>query len=159
MNVLHVAGARPNFMKVAPVLRALAARGVDNFLVHTGQHYDRTMSDAFFDDLGLPVPDVHLEVGSGTHAQQTARIMERIEPVLENERPDLTVVVGDVNSTIAAALVCAKLGLPVAHVEPGPRSFGPGVPEEVNRIATYHRSALRFTTAPEAQPTLARDGL
>jgi len=159
MKVLHVAGARPNFMKVAPVLRALDARGVGNVLVHTGQHYDRTMSDAFFDDLGLPVPDVHLEVGSGTHAQQTARIMERIEPVLENERPDLTVVVGDVNSTIAAALVCAKLGLPVAHVEAGLRSFDRSMPEEINRILTDQLSDLLFTTSPEAERNLVHEGI
>src|SRR5437867_7695829 len=147
MKVLHVAGARPNFMKVAPVLRSLDARGVTNVLVHTGQHYDRTMSDAFFDDLGLPAPDVHLEVGSGTHAEQTARIMERIEPVLEKESPDLTVVVGDVNSTMAAALVCVKLLLPVAHVEAGLRSFDRTMPEEINRLVTDQVSDLLFTTS------------
>src|SRR5207247_7081466 len=102
MRVLHVAGARPNFMKVAPVLRALGARGVENILIHTGQHYDPSMSAAFFDDLGLPEPDEHLEVGSGSHAEQTARVMERLEPVLVERRPDLVVVVGDVNSTFAA---------------------------------------------------------
>src|SRR2546428_10299078 len=112
MKVLHVAGARPNFMKVAPVLRALDRRGVTDVLVHTGQHYDPNMSDTFFEDLGLPEPDVYLEVGSGSHAAQTARVMERIEPVLLSEKPDLAVVVGDVNSTLAAALVCAKLLVP-----------------------------------------------
>jgi len=159
LKVLHVAGARPNFMKVAPVLRALAERRVDNILVHTGQHYDRSMSAAFFEDLGLPEPDVHLEVGSGSHAEQTARIMERIEPVLIDHAPDLTVVVGDVNSTIGAALVCAKLLLPVAHVEAGLRSFDRTMPEEINRILTDQLSDLLFTTSPEAEENLSREGI
>src|SRR5438270_13863405 len=143
-------------MKVAPVLRALAERRVDNILVHTGQHYDRSRSAAFFEDLGLPEPDVHLEVGSGSHAEQTARIMERIEPVLIDHAPDLTVVVGDVNSTIGAALVCAKLLLPVAHVEAGLRSFDRTMPEEINRILTDQLSDLLFTTSPEAEENLSR---
>jgi UDP-N-acetylglucosamine 2-epimerase (non-hydrolysing) len=159
VKVLHVAGARPNFMKVAPVLRSLAERGVENVLVHTGQHYDRSMSAAFFEDLGLPEPDVHLEVGSGSHAEQTARIMERIEPVLIEHQPDLTVVVGDVNSTIGAALVCAKLLLPVAHVEAGLRSFDRTMPEEINRILTDQLSELLFTTSPEAEENLMREGI
>jgi UDP-N-acetylglucosamine 2-epimerase (non-hydrolysing) len=159
MRVLHVAGARPNFMKVAPVLRALDARGVQNVLVHTGQHYDRNMSESFFEDLGLPEPDVHLEVGSGSHAAQTARIMEKIEPVLEQQRPDLTIVVGDVNSTIAAAIVCSKLLLPVAHVEAGLRSFDRTMPEEINRVLTDAISDHLFTTSPEAEDNLAREGV
>ena len=159
MRVLHVAGARPNFMKVAPVLRALEARGVSNVLVHTGQHYDPSMSAAFFDDLGLPEPDVHLEVGSGSHAEQTARVMERLEPVLAEIRPDLVVVVGDVNSTLAATIVCAKLLIPVAHVEAGLRSFDRTMPEEVNRVLTDQLSDLLFTTSPEAFENLIREGV
>jgi len=158
MKVLHVAGARPNFMKVAPVIRALADRGVHNILVHTGQHYDTTMSAAFFDDLGLPEADVHLEVGSGTHAEQTAKVMERIEPVLGDDRPDLTVVVGDVNSTLAASIVCAKLQLPLAHVEAGLRSFDRTMPEEINRLLTDQLSDLLFITSPEAEENLRREG-
>jgi UDP-N-acetylglucosamine 2-epimerase (non-hydrolysing) len=146
-------------MKVAPVLRALRERGVDNILVHTGQHYDPQMSAAFFEDLGLPEPDVHLEVGSGSHAAQTARIMERIEPVLEDAKPDLTVVVGDVNSTIASTLVCAKLLLPVAHVEAGLRSFDRTMPEEINRLLTDQLADLLFTTSPEAKDNLMREGI
>jgi UDP-N-acetylglucosamine 2-epimerase (non-hydrolysing) len=159
MKILHVAGARPNFMKVAPVLRALDERRVQNILVHTGQHYDRGLSEAFFADLGLPEPDVHLEVGSGTHAEQTARIMERIEPVLIDRQPDLVVVVGDVNSTIAASLVAVKLGIPVAHVESGLRSFDRTMPEEINRILTDQISTLLFTTSPEAEDNLVREGV
>jgi UDP-N-acetylglucosamine 2-epimerase (non-hydrolysing) len=159
MRVLHVAGARPNFMKVAPVLRALGERGVSNVLVHTGQHYDTAMSSAFFDDLGLPEPDVHLEVGSGSHAAQTARVMERIEPVLFERRPDLVMVVGDVNSTLAAAIVAAKLWIPVAHVEAGLRSFDRTMPEEINRVLTDQVSTLLFTTSPEAEENLRREGV
>ena len=158
MKVLHVAGARPNFMKVAPTLRALADRGARNVLVHTGQHYDTAMSAAFFDDLGLPEPDVHLEVGSGSHAAQTAKVMERIEPVLAEERPDVTVVVGDVNSTLAASIVCAKLRLPLAHVEAGLRSFDRAMPEEINRVLTDQLSDLLFITSPEAEENLNREG-
>jgi len=158
MKVLHVAGARPNFMKVAPTLRALADRGARNVLVHTGQHYDTAMSAAFFDDLGLPEPDVHLEVGSGSHAAQTAKVMERIEPVLAEERPDLTVVVGDVNSTLAASIVCAKLRLRLAHVEAGLRSFDRAMPEEINRVLTDQLSDLLFITSPEAEENLKREG-
>ena len=159
MRVLHVAGARPNFMKVAPVLRALEERGVENVLVHTGQHYDASMSAAFFDDLGLPEPDVHLEVGSGSHAEQTARVMERIEPVLVERHPDLVMVVGDVNSTLAAAIVAAKLWIPVAHVEAGLRSFDRTMPEEINRVLTDQISEILFTTSPEAEENLRREGV
>ena len=158
MKVLCIAGARPNFMKVAPVLRALDERGVEAPLVHTGQHYDPAMSAAFFADLGLREPDVHLEVGSATHAVQTARVMERLEPVLEERRPDLVVVVGDVNSTLAGALVCAKIGMPVAHVEAGLRSFDRTMPEEINRVLTDQVSDLLFTTSPEAEENLKNEG-
>jgi UDP-N-acetylglucosamine 2-epimerase (non-hydrolysing) len=159
MKVLTIAGARPNFMKVAPVLRALAERGVDASLVHTGQHYDPAMSAAFFSDLGLREPDVHLEVGSASHAVQTARVMERLEPVVGEREPDLVVVVGDVNSTLAGALVCAKLGVAVAHVEAGLRSFDRTMPEEINRVLTDQVSDLLFTTSPEAETNLLREGV
>ncbi len=159
MRVLHVAGARPNFMKVAPVLRALGERGATNVLVHTGQHYDPSMSAAFFDDLGLPEPDVHLAVGSGTHGEQTARVMERLEPVVAQEEPDLVIVVGDVNSTLAAAIVCAKGHVPVAHVEAGLRSFDRTMPEEINRVLTDQLADLLFTTSPEAAGNLRDEGV
>ena len=137
MHFLHVVGARPNFMKVAPVMRALAARqGVRQTLVHTGQHYDQNMSDVFFRELEIPEPDFNLAVGSGTHAEQTGQIMLRFEPVVVEQKPDWVLVYGDVNSTIAAALVCAKLQIPVAHVEAGLRSFDRSMPEEINRLLT-----------------------
>src|SRR4051812_11289515 len=132
MKILHVVGARPNFMKVAPILAELRRHaGVEQVLVHTGQHYDEKMSDVFFQDLGMPAPDVHLGVGSGSHAQQTAKVMIAIEPVLLEHRPDVVVVAGDVNSTIAVALVAAKLGIRIAHVEAGLRSRDWTMPEEV----------------------------
>jgi len=163
MKALLVAGARPNFMKVAPILAALRAAGHLPVLVHTGQHYDASMSDAFFRDLGLPPPDHHLEVGAGTHAVQTARIMERFEPVLEAERPDWVVVVGDVNSTLACALVAAKLrpalGCRVAHVEAGLRSGDWAMPEEVNRVLTDRLADLLLTPSLDAHPNLAREGI
>jgi len=159
MNVLHVVGARPNFMKSAPIIAALSYRGVTNVLVHTGQHYDPEMSDAFFDDLGLRDADVHLEVGSASHARQSAMVMERIEPVILERAPDLVVVVGDVNSTLAAALVCAKLLVPLAHVEAGLRSFDRTMPEEVNRVVTDQLSDLLFITSPEAEDNLVREGV
>src|SRR5258707_15445683 len=121
MKLLHVVGARPNFPKLAPVFRAAHAREIPQRVIHTGQHYDDALSTSFFDDLGIPAPDLNLEVGSGTHGVQTARIMERIEPVLAAERPDWLLVYGDVNSTAAAALVAAKLGVRIAHVEAGLR--------------------------------------
>ena len=124
MKVLHIVGARPNFMKVAPVLNALKVRpGVNQILVHTGQHYDAGMSDVFFEQLDLPAPDLNLAIGSGTHAWQTAEIMTRLEPVVVESRPDMVLVYGDVNSTVASALVCAKLRVPVAHFKAGLRSF------------------------------------
>src|SRR6202521_3015321 len=122
MRIVHVIGARPNFMKAAPVIRALSAFPVEQIVVHTGQHYDFNMSDVFFQQLGIPIPDVNLKVGPGSHAQQTAEIISRFEPVVEEHGPDWVVVYGDVNSTVAAALVCTKLLFPIAHVEAGLRS-------------------------------------
>ncbi|MCS7039818.1 MAG: UDP-N-acetylglucosamine 2-epimerase, partial [Anaerolineae bacterium] len=137
LEILHVVGARPNFMKAAPVMRALAGYGhVRQTLVHTGQHYDANMSDVFFAQLGLPEPTVNLGVGSGSHAVQTAQIMLRFEAVVAGQRPDWVVVYGDVNSTVAVALVCAKRLIPVAHVEAGLRSFDRTMPEEINRVLT-----------------------
>lgn len=163
MRVLVVAGARPNFMKVAPILRALKAVGAEGILVHTGQHYDARMSDAFFRDLGLPAPDFHLGVGSGTHARQTARVMEAFEPVLLDVRPDWVVVVGDVNSTLACALVAAKLkqetGCRIAHVEAGLRSGDWRMPEEVNRVLTDRLSDLLLTPSPDALSNLLAEGI
>jgi UDP-N-acetylglucosamine 2-epimerase (non-hydrolysing) len=158
-----VAGARPNFMKVAPVLSALTAEGHTGILVHTGQHYDEQMSDAFFRDLGLPEPHHYLEVGSGTHAAQTARVMLAFEPVLRSERPDWVVVVGDVNSTLACALVAAKLreelGCRIAHVEAGLRSNDWRMPEEVNRVLTDRLSDLLLTPSRDALPNLTAEGI
>ena len=163
MNVLVVAGARPNFMKVAPILAALRSSGHRAILVHTGQHYDAAMSDRFFSDLGMAPPDHHLEVGSGTHAQQTARIMERFEPVLVAERPDWVVVVGDVNSTLACALVASKLrhelGCRIAHVEAGLRSNDWRMPEEVNRVLTDRLSDLLLLPSRDALPNLIAEGI
>jgi UDP-N-acetylglucosamine 2-epimerase (non-hydrolysing) len=159
-RILHVVGARPNFMKIAPVIRALSdAGGVEQRLVHTGQHYDDRMARIFFDELGLPQPDRDLEVGSGTQAEQTAAVMVRFEGVLEEERPDLVVVVGDVNSTLAATLVAAKAGVPLAHVEAGLRSFDLSMPEEINRIVTDRLSALLFTPSRDADENLRREGV
>lgn len=163
MKVLLVAGARPNFMKVAPVLFALQRNGHQPILVHTGQHYDARMSDAFFVDLGLPEPNHHLGVGSGTHAQQTARVIEAFEPVLLAERPEWLVVVGDVNSTLACALVGAKLrhdvGCRIAHVEAGLRSNDWRMPEEVNRVLTDRLSDLLLTPSRDADENLGREGI
>ena len=154
-----VAGARPNFMKLAPVDRALRARGgVDIRLVHTGQHYDHAMSATFLDELGLPVPDVDLEAGSGTHGAQTARILERYEALLLEARPDATVVFGDVNSTLACALAAAKLHVPVVHVEAGLRSHDRAMPEEINRVLTDALADLLLVTDPVGVENLAREG-
>ena len=163
MRVLVVAGARPNFMKVAPILRALTRESHEAVLVHTGQHYDARMSDAFFRDLELPEPDAHLGVGSGSHAQQTARVMEAFEPVLRELRPDWVVVVGDVNSTLACALVASKLrgelGCRIAHVEAGLRSRDWRMPEEVNRVLTDRLSDLLLTPSHDAHPNLLAEGI
>jgi UDP-N-acetylglucosamine 2-epimerase (non-hydrolysing) len=157
--VLHVTGARPNFPKAAPVLRALTARRVPQRLLHTGQHYDEQMSEVFFRQLGLPAPDINLGVGSGGHARQTAAIMIGLEDVLTDLRPALVVVYGDVNSTVAAALVAGKLGIPVAHVEAGLRSFDRTMPEEINRVVTDRLSDLLFATSPEAMAHLGNEGV
>lgn len=158
-NVVHIVGARPNFMKAAPVLRALERRGIPQRLVHTGQHYDAGMSDVFFSDLGLPEPDLNLGVGSGSQASQTAAIMVAIEGAFTEMAPALVVVYGDVNSTLAAALVAAKLGLPVAHVEAGLRSFDDSMPEEINRRVTDLLSDLLFVTCPEGVTNLRATGV
>lgn len=157
--VLHVVGARPNFMKAAPVLRAVEALGFPQRLLHTGQHYDSAMSEVFFRDLELPKPDVSLGVGSGSHAVQTAAIMVALERVLVADAPRLVIVYGDVNSTLAAAVVCAKLGIPVAHVEAGLRSFDRSMPEEINRLVTDALSELLFVTSPEGMHNLANEGI
>lgn len=160
MRITHIVGARPNFMKAAPVMAALEKRGgVSQSLVHTGQHYDANMSGVFFRQLGLPEPDVNLEVGSGSHAVQTAEIMVRIEKLLEVQRPDWLIVYGDVNSTLASALVCAKMSIPVAHVEAGLRSFDRTMPEEINRLLTDQVSDLLFTPSEDGNENLLREGV
>jgi UDP-N-acetylglucosamine 2-epimerase (non-hydrolysing) len=160
MHILHVVGARPNFMKAAPVLHALRTRpGMRQTLVHTGQHYDKNLSDVFFSQLEIPAPDVNLGVGSSTHARQTADIMTGLEPVLLERKPDIVLVYGDVNSTVAAALVCAKLLIPVAHVEAGLRSFDRTMPEEVNRIVTDRLADLLFTPSEDGDENLLREGV
>ena len=157
--VLHVIGARPNFPKFAPVWSALDSTGVQQFLVHSGQHYDGRMSATFFAELSIPEPDVNLGVGSGSHAQQTAAVMVGLEPVLMQERPDLVCVYGDINSTLGAALTAAKLAFPIAHVESGLRSFDRQMPEELNRVLTDQLSELLFTTSSEAQANLENEGI
>jgi UDP-N-acetylglucosamine 2-epimerase (non-hydrolysing) len=158
-KIVHVVGARPNYMKTAPLMRQMAHHpgAFEQVLVHTGQHYDYRMSEVFFEHLGMPQPDVHLGVGSGSHAQQTARVMQAFEPVLLERRPDWVVVVGDVNSTLACALTAAKLGLRVAHVEAGLRSFDRTMPEETNRVLTDQVSDLLFTPSSEANENLRRE--
>ncbi len=159
MHVLHVVGARPNFMKVAPLMRALQPRGVLQTLVHTGQHYDANMSDVFFTQLAMAAPDLNLGVGSGSHAAQTAEIMTRFEPVLLERKPDLVLVYGDVNSTVAAALVCSKLSVRVGHVEAGLRSFDRSMPEEINRLVTDQLADLLFTPSEDGDVNLQREGI
>ncbi|RYP87780.1 UDP-N-acetylglucosamine 2-epimerase (non-hydrolyzing) [Nocardioides guangzhouensis] len=157
--VVHVTGARPNFPKAAPVVAALARAGVDQRLVHTGQHYDERMSEVFFRQLGLPEPDVDLGVGSGSQATQTAAAMVALEELFTAAPPRVVVVYGDVNSTLAAALVAAKLQIPVAHVEAGLRSFDTTMPEEVNRLVTDRLSDLLFATSPDAVAHLGNEGI
>ena len=160
MHIIHVVGARPNFMKAAPVLAALGRfPQVKQTLVHTGQHYDANMSDIFFQQLEMPAPDLNLEVGSGSHAQQTAEIMSRLEPVLLERQPDLLLVYGDVNSTMASAVVCSKLLVRVGHVEAGLRSRDRTMPEEINRLITDQLSDLLFTPSPDGDENLAREGI
>lgn len=168
LKLLLVAGARPNFMKVAPLIKACAARNskpqngaprLECKLVHTGQHYDARMSDVFFRELGIPAPDVNLEVGSGSHAAQTAQVMLKFEPILLAEKPDWLVVVGDVNSTVACTLVASKLGIKVAHVEAGLRSFDRTMPEEINRLVTDSIADLLLTPSADADENLRREGV
>jgi UDP-N-acetylglucosamine 2-epimerase (non-hydrolysing) len=160
VNIFHIVGARPNFMKVAPVLNALRAHeNVVQTLIHTGQHYDVNMSDVFFQQLGIPVPDVNLAVGSGSHATQTAEIMIRLEPVILDRQPDIALVYGDVNSTVATVLVCAKLGVRVGHVEAGLRSFDRTMPEEINRLVTDQLADLLFTPSEDGDQNLRREGI
>jgi UDP-N-acetylglucosamine 2-epimerase (non-hydrolysing) len=160
-RVLIVAGARPNFVKIAPIAAELArfSGEFEQTLVHTGQHYDEKLSRVFFEELSIPRPDVNLEVGSGSHAQQTAAVMAAFEPVLIERRPDLVMVVGDVNSTIACALVACKLGIRIAHVEAGLRSYDRTMPEEINRVLTDQISDLLFTTEEAAAGNLQREGI
>src|SRR4029078_807051 len=161
LKIINVVGARPNFMKVAPMVAAMKKRPTEflPLVVHTGQHYDASMSDAFFGDLDLPEPDVHLGVGSGSHAVQTAAVMERFEPVVLKEKPDWVIVVGDVNSTIACALVCVKLGIKVAHVEAGLRSRERTLTEEINPLLTRQIAVLLSTPSPDADENLVAEGI
>ena len=160
-RILCVVGARPNFMKMAPIMAALSALRpqVEVKLVHTGQHYDVAMNHQYFEALGIPAPDINLEVGSGSHAQQTAEVMKKFEPALDEVRPTAVLVVGDVNSTIACALVAAKKGVPVIHVEAGLRSFDRAMPEEINRVLTDQISDLLFTTEESGEENLLREGV
>ena len=161
LKILNIVGARPNFIKIAPIVRRMQRRENEfkPLIVHTGQHYDRAMSDSFFADLGIPEPDFHLEVGSASHAVQTAKIMTAFEPIVLQEKPDWVLVVGDVNSTIACALVCAKLGVKIAHVEAGLRSRDRSMPEEINRILTDSISDLLLTTSQDADENLKSEGI
>src|SRR5450759_3594186 len=158
MHILHVVGARPNFMKAAPVHRALASRGVRQTLVHTGQHYDALMSDDILGERGLPAPDVNLGVGSGSHARQTGQVMIAMEPHLLQFAPDLVLVYGDVNSTMATTLAAVKLGIPVGHVEAGLRSGDRTMPEEINRLVTDRLSRWLFTPSHDGDANLLREG-
>jgi UDP-N-acetylglucosamine 2-epimerase (non-hydrolysing) len=161
MRIVHVLGTRPNVVKMAPVIAATRERfgAPSSVIVHTGQHYDRAMSEIFIEELGVPEPDHLLGVGSGTHAEQTARVLERLEPVLREERPDLVLVPGDVNSTLAASLCAARLGIAVGHVESGLRSFDRTMPEEINRIVADHLSELLFLHCAEAEENLSAEGV
>jgi UDP-N-acetylglucosamine 2-epimerase (non-hydrolysing) len=165
MKIISVVGARPNFMKIAPIAEAISEsnmiskRKIKNMIVHTGQHYDEKMSRLFFEELGIPRPDVNLEVGSLSHAAQTAEIMKRFEPIIEENEPDYLLVVGDVNSTIACALVAVKVGVKVIHVEAGLRSFDRSMPEEINRILTDAISDVLFITERNAEENLLREGI
>jgi UDP-N-acetylglucosamine 2-epimerase (non-hydrolysing) len=159
MKIVHVVGARPNFMKMAPVFNALKKYPAKQLIIHTGQHYSQNMSDIFFEELGINPPDINLQVGSGSHANQVAQIMMKFEEVMLKENPDLIVVYGDVNSTMAAALVGAKLGIKIAHVEAGLRSFDLSMPEEINRIVTDRLSSLFFIHSPEAEENLLKENV
>ncbi len=159
-KLLFVAGGRPNFMKIAPMFKALKGKPVKNVLVHTGQHYDYNLSGVFFKELGLPEPDYNLEVGSASHAKQTAAILEKIEPILlKDEKPDIVMVSGDMNSTLAVALAAAKLQIPVAHLQAGWRSYDRRMPEEINRTITDHLSSLLFPETYECVNNLKKEGI
>src|SRR4051812_2039032 len=159
-KLVHIVGARPNFMKAAPLVFALKGHALfQQKLVHTGQHYDANMSDVFFTQLGMPLPDVNLNAGSGSHAVQTAQIMIKLDELFQAERPDCVIVYGDVNSTVAAALVCAKLQIKVAHVEAGLRSFDLSMPEEINRMVTDRLADLLFTPSEDGDRNLQREGV
>lgn len=157
--ICNIVGARPNFIKMAPVVHEIERRGIPQLFLHTGQHYDPKMSAVFFNELDMPKPDIYLGVGSGTHAEQTARVMEKFEKVCSNQQIDLVVVAGDVNSTLACALTASKLHIPVAHVESGLRSFDRRMPEEINRILTDHISDLLFVTEKSGEENLRREGI
>lgn len=161
ISILCIVGARPNFMKIAPIMAAFAKLEpkVQVSLVHTGQHYDVAMNHQYFEALGIPAPDINLEVGSGSHAEQTAEVMRRFEPALDAQKPSAILVVGDVNSTIACALVAAKKGIPVIHVEAGLRSFDRAMPEEINRVLTDQISDILFTTERSGRDNLLREGI
>lgn len=160
VNILSVVGARPNFVKIAPIVAEIARHPhLSGRLVHTGQHFDDAMSDAFFRDLDLPAPDIHLGVGGGTHAEQTGRVMLALDAVLETGRPDWVLVVGDVNATLAATLTAVKRGIRVAHVEAGLRSFNRQMPEEINRVLTDTVADLLFTPSADADENLLREGI
>jgi UDP-N-acetylglucosamine 2-epimerase (non-hydrolysing) len=160
-SIICVVGARPNFMKIAPIIAALnkLKPALEVTLLHTGQHYDVAMNEQYFEALGIPSPDINLEVGSGSHASQTAEVMVRFEAALETRAPSAILVVGDVNSTIACALVATKKGIPVIHVEAGLRSFDRAMPEEINRVLTDQISDLLFTTEPSGRDNLLREGV
>src|SRR3989449_7310414 len=160
LKILNIVGARPNLPKIAPLMREMQRHPeIEAILVHTGQHYDESLSDIFFRQMGIPSPQVNLEVGSGSHASQTAEILKRIEPVLVERKPDLVLVVGDVNSTIAVSLAAAKLGIRVAHVEAGLRSFDRTMPEEINRILTDALADLLLTPSSDADENLKKEGI
>ena len=159
MKICNVVAARPNFMKMAPIVLEMNRRGIEQYLVHTGQHYDANMSDVFFEELGMPRPDVYLGVGSGSHASQTASVLTAFETTCQERKPDMVIVAGDVNSTVAAALASTKLRIPVAHVEAGLRSFDRDMPEEINRVLTDHISDLLFATEEAGVENLRREGI
>ena len=157
--VILVVGARPNFMKIAPIHAELERRGIDRILLHTGQHYDENMSKVFFDDLGMPQPDIYLGIGSGSHATQTAKVMVEFEKVCKEHKPSMVIVVGDVNSTVACSMVCAKESIPCAHVEAGLRSFDRKMPEEINRIITDAIADYLLTPSPDGDENLRKEGV